>query len=1042
MEKDTFSFDVFSKSPVEYRPVPFLFLNHELQDNELMWQVKEIKEKGLRGFFMHPRPGLLTPYMSVEFRKKIRLMVEEAEKHGIEAWLYDEDPYPSGAAGGKVIYHHPEYRSRTLNVKTQIFHGGEKIKFDLPIGHVIAIFAVPQETDKNKKIINLTEFAGPVREEWAYIRRYNTYYGSMPADTFPHWRSDATGIKNRLVWNCPEGKWKIISFVECYETSYWGPWGAYVDLLNSDAVDDFIQKTHEVYKKDLGKYFGKTIPGIFTDEPKWIGWLPWSSKFIDYFKKIKGYSIVDYLYMLVDGDSEKERKIRFDYWDVLTGMLKESFFDRISKWCEKNKISFTGHVSPEEEPDLGVVYLGDLMQLAKSFQIPGTDIITSRIGTNEYPVINVGPKLISSVARQQARQRIIAECFALEEWDFTLSKMKKIADFMMCLGVNLITPHGFYYSIDGHRKKEACPSQFYQTTYWQYYEEFSKYIGRVCYMLTRFDYPVEFALLYPTSSLWHLLPADREKAKEISDSFVFINNLLVHNKRQFDFVDDIDFVKAQVGNGTFTIGKMKYNALVVPPLRYMPDNLVEKLKEFSENGGKVLFLGEKIKGVKTELISPEIPENIAYLDEKQRQKESQKIKNVLEEFVPPLVELHGTNCEDVFVSARKGKDCSIYFFANCGEEIADFSVKLRDKEQLELWDSSTGQRYATGGELGNFRIILQSFQSIFAVSGSGKNLLNPSFILEKHQLCNLDEWDFEICDDNVLYLGLWNIVRENIDEFFDAEQRYKNIGHPVLPPTPAGRIKDLSKTNIRWLENDFDISYPSTLCYKINFFCYGEPEKMELVWEKSSIKGKYRIFIDEQEIPLDKVRQCKKYDIMNMIVDITQYFRKQKPFYTPDVRTISVFVDVKTPEDGLLEPMRVFGDFIVKKTGDMGMGAEIKAGIKPCKIAGSWTDAGFPYYSGSAIYRKSFNIDNIENCRYFLRIDNLYDIAEIEINGKKAGTILWNPPEVEITGALKKGENKIMAKITNSLFNMLEGKPKPSGIIGSVKILQTKRSSG
>jgi hypothetical protein len=77
-----------------------------------------------------------------------------------------------------------------------------------------------------------------------------------------------------------------------------------------------------------------------------------------------------------------------------------------------------------------------------------------------------------------------------------------------------------------------------------------------------------------------------------------------------------------------------------------------------------------------------------------------------------------------------------------------------------------------------------------------------------------------------------------------------------------------------------------------------------------------------------------------------------------------------------------------------------------------------------------------------LRIDNLYDIAEIEINGKKAGTILWNPPEVEITGALKKGENKIMAKITNSLFNMLEGKPKPSGIIGSVKILQTKRSSG
>lgn len=1032
MKEPILSFEEFKNSPMEFRPVPFLFLNHHLEDEELKWQVKEIKEKGNRGFFMHPRPGLLTPYMSVEFREKIKLMVEEAEKLGIEAWLYDEDPYPSGAAGGKVIYHHPEYRSRKLFVETKVAEGKTQISIDFPIGHVVKIFGINQ---KNRKILDLTEHAGPIRDRWEYIRRYNTYYGSMPADTFPHWRSDATGIKNRFDWDVPDGLWKIFIFVEVYDNIYWGPWGGYIDILNSDAVDDFIEKTHEVYKKDLKKYFGKTIPGIFTDEPKWIGWLPWSPRVPEFFKKNKGYDLTEVLYMLFEGDTEKERKVRYDYWDTLTRMLKESFFDRISKWCEKNRISFTGHVSPEEEPELGVVYLGDLMQHAKSFQIPGTDIITPRLGTDEFPIVSVGPKLISSVARQQGRQRVLSECFALEEWDFTLERIKKIADFMMALGVNFINQHGFYYSIDGHRKKEACPSQFYQTTYWQDYEEFSKYIGRVCYMLTRFEYPVEFALLYPTSSLWQLIPADRKRAKYLSGTFVLINHILVQSKRLFDFVDDIDFVKAKIEKGSFIIGKMRYDALIVPPI-IPTKKLLEKLNEFSQKGGKILFLGEKIKQVKATSIVPPIFEDIFKTDEKYRKKETERIKKAVEEFVPPLVEMAGNYLENVFFSARKGKNCSIYFFANCGDETSDFTVKFREKENFELWDPSTASTYGYFNESSSLHIVLQPSQSIFAVSGK-QNLNNAPFVLKKEYLCSIDEWEFDVMDDNVLFLGLWSIERKKPEDFFDFDERYKNIGHPVLPPTPAGRINNLSKTNVRWLQNGFDISYPATLCYKVNFFCYGEPEKMILVWEKSSIKGKYRIFIDNKEIPADRIIKCKKYDAMNLSADITEYFKKGKSFYTPHVRTISVFVDVETPDDGLLEPMRIFGDFIVTKIGDSGMGAEIKAGRFRGKInCINWADIGYPFYSGSAIYRANFVIPEIEESRYFLCFNGLYDIAEIEVNGKKAGKILWKPYEIEITSFVKKGENHLSIKVANSIYNMLEGKIKTSGIITPVKIMK------
>ncbi|HPP08670.1 MAG TPA: glycosyl hydrolase [bacterium] len=1037
--KNDISFDIFRNAPVEYRPVPFLFLNHELDDDELTWQIKQIKEKGLRGFFMHPRPGLLTPYMSVKFREKITLMVEQAAKLGIEAWLYDEDPYPSGAAGGKVFYQHPEFMSRTLIPVVATTSGKKEFKLDMPIGHVVAAFAIKlgkQDGSDIEQVIDIAGHIGPIRDKWGHIRRYNTYYGSMRADTFPHWRSDATGIKNCLSWNVPEGNWKIIAFVETFEKSYWGPWGGYVDLLNKDAVDDFINKTHQIYKKDLGKYFGNTIPGIFTDEPKWIGWLPWSNKFPEFFKKVKGYDIVPLLHLLFEGKTKKAKKIRFDYWDVLTKMLKQAFFDNISRWCENNNISFTGHVSPEEEPDLGVVYLGDLMQHAKAFQIPGTDIITSRLGTNEFPVVNVGPKLISSVARQMGRERVLSECFALEDWDFTLEKMKKIADYMMALGVNFINPHGFYYSIDGHRKKEANPSQFYQTTYWQYYEQFSKYIGRVCYMLTRFDYPVEFALLYPTSSLWQLLPADRKKAKELSDTFVFINNVFVHTGRQFDFVDDIDFANAKIENSAFKIGKMKYQYLIIPPVVDAPEELVSRAREFSEKGGKILFLGEKFERINN-AIECKIPYNAAHLDECERKKIAEEIKKQAEKFVEPIVKIEGN--EEVFVSVRKGKQSSIYFFTNIGEEKASISVKLQDEREKEIWDPTTASVYCIAENNGCFNLTVEPAQSIFVVSGKRTSNIPYPGDVKKELVCKLDRWDFQICDDNVLYLGLWNVEMKSVEEFFNRGENYKEINHPVVPPMPAGKIKTFSKPDVRWL-GELDIKWPSTLCYKINFFCYGEPEKITLVWEQSAMKGNYRIFIDTHELPEEKIKKVRKYDAMNLSADITEYFRKNKSFYTPHVRTISVFVDVETEEDGLIEPLRIFGDFVVLKTGDSGMGAEIKANRHPENMSCiSWTDIGYPFYSGSAIYKTIFHIPEIEQkTRYFISFEKLFDIAEIEINGKNIGNVLWNPKELEITGAIKKGENQISIKVTNSIYNMLEGKIKTSGILEPVKILKGK----
>ncbi|HEY9048497.1 MAG TPA: glycosyl hydrolase [Ohtaekwangia sp.] len=93
----------------------------------------------------------------------------------------------------------------------------------------------------------------------------------------------------------------------------------------------------------------------------------------------------------------------------------------------------------------------------------------------------------------------------------------------------------------------------------------------------------------------------------------------------------------------------------------------------------------------------------------------------------------------------------------------------------------------------------------------------------------------------------------------------------------------------------------------------------------------------------------------------------------------------------------------------------------------SWTnrtETGLPNYSGEAIYTISFNVPEYKKQqRYFLRLNSIQDvgIAEVTLNGKKAG-ITWTPPfRVEITDAVKAKNNSLQIAVINSWRNRLVG---------------------
>ena len=79
----------------------------------------------------------------------------------------------------------------------------------------------------------------------------------------------------------------------------------------------------------------------------------------------------------------------------------------------------------------------------------------------------------------------------------------------------------------------------------------------------------------------------------------------------------------------------------------------------------------------------------------------------------------------------------------------------------------------------------------------------------------------------------------------------------------------------------------------------------------------------------------------------------------------------------------------------------------------SWTESGnhgIRYFSGTACYHKT--ISSVEEAyighsRIALSLGEVYDVAEVYLNGKSAG-ILWKPPyTLDITALMRAGENDL-----------------------------------
>lgn len=135
----------------EYRPIPFWSWNDKLEKEKLMEQIHWMKETGNGGFFMHARSGLQTSYLSEEWMQCIEACADEAGKLDMKAWLYDENGWPSGFVGGKLL-EEEKNRDKYLLVTEGAYDAEATVNYLLTEDNLVRVF---KEELKEENYLNL-----------------------------------------------------------------------------------------------------------------------------------------------------------------------------------------------------------------------------------------------------------------------------------------------------------------------------------------------------------------------------------------------------------------------------------------------------------------------------------------------------------------------------------------------------------------------------------------------------------------------------------------------------------------------------------------------------------------------------------------------------------------------------------------------------------------------------------------------------------------------------------------------------------------------
>ncbi len=553
------------------RGAPFWSWNGRLERDRLFHQLSVFEKMGLGGAHIHPRTGLETPYLGEEFMNLVKDLTDEAARRGLHMWLYDEDRWPSGFAGGLATAEE-RFRLRHLRLSRTRVAAGESRP-------------CPSHHSEPLPLTERTFVAA-----WAL-----TMEGGLLVDS-------------RLVSEdavAEKGEELLFAYREIPPAWTWFNNTQYVDTLSPEAMRVFIDTTHERYADTVGDRFGSVIPAIFTDEPLFRGmdlpdsaddtrdiFLSWTDDLPETYHAAYGEQLLDVLPdVLYDRLDGRHRLARWRFHNHHTDRFSQAFAAQLGSWCSEHGIALTGHMMAEESLAGQTTWTGEAMRSLRHFGLPGIDMLCDRVELTTA-------KQAQSVARQTGAPGTMSELYGVSNWDFPFAGHKRQGDWQAALGVITRVQHLTWYQMSGEAKRDYPASIGEHSPWWHRYRVIEDHFARLNVALKSGRPRCRVAMIHPIESYWlvHGPAASARERTRLEAGFSQTLSWLLEDLVDVDFVSEAFLAEADgqapadPTEPRFQVGEMAYEAVVVPPVISLRSTTLEALNSFAGQGGTVVSM--------------------------------------------------------------------------------------------------------------------------------------------------------------------------------------------------------------------------------------------------------------------------------------------------------------------------------------------------------------------------------------------------------------------------------------------------------------------
>ena len=960
----------FPDPPSEYRSAPLWDWNDKISEEGIDFHLKKFKEGGIGGVFVHPRPGLLTEYLSEDWNHLFDYTVRKGKELGMKVWIYDENSYPSGFAGGHVPAQMPGS-----------YNHGTGLKYELQ-----KVFK--PDTCKYEVILKLD----------------NNQFTDITA--------------NKASYQGQKGVFYL--FQKTYGAkSYWYGNYPYVDLLQKGVTQKFMEITMKGYEKYDRNEFGKTLMGIFTDEPNLEAAmgpktaLRWTSDLYDEFEKRWGYDLKVNLPSVVD-EVGNWKKVRHDYFELLLEMFVDRWAKPWSNYCEENGLLWTGHYwehgwpNPTHGFDEAAFYI--------HHQQPGVDMLG-----NEYVPNGLGGQFgntraireLRSASNQSGHVRTLSETYGGAGWEITFANFKRLADWQGVLGVNFVNQHLSYYTIKGVRKFDYPPSFTYHEPWWDSYKAMGDYLGRISMAMSSGEQINKTLVIQPNTTAWMYFSrtAKNTTPDSIQKNFKSFVYQLERNHYEYDLGSE-NVLKAigSVKNGQLIVGKRAYQLVVIPEsMQNLDKSTFDLLKVYLQQGGKVLSFAKQIAyldGTESDAVNELGSKYLGQLTLADKIDET----TVKELFSVDDFSIRETTpvAGELYHQRRIMDDGQLLFVVNT-DTVQSVRALINSKgKSLIKMDLTTGKsfRIPANEEKGklSFEISLPPIGSALYYLSDNNIAENPEAILPETEQIIPGSGKITIHpeNENVLVLDYANLKSKNLDiketyfmkimrQLFDSNE-FK-MGNPWQHKIQYQQ--DYLALDTFKVESGFEVKYHFTISENTDKETI---RKLSAVVERPEL---WEVFINDQ-----KVKKSDKWWIDREFFKFPIGDKVQKGLNTLTLKAPKMSVHAE------IMPVYIVGNFILNP---LRQGFEISTGT--LSKLGSWKSMGYPFYSQKVSYSEDFVVTK-SNAQFKVKLNKWKGIiAEVIVNQKRAGIIAYPPYDLNIGQYLIDGKNKITVKVVGSLKN-------------------------